>query len=128
MHDVLRFWLDRGVDGFRVDVIWHLIKDAAVPRQSAQSRIPRRASPPHQRLLPVYSADQPEVHEIVARDARAWSTNSTTRVLIGEIYLPLDRLVAYYGERSRRRCICRSISSFSTPWNARAIAEIIERL
>jgi alpha-glucosidase len=27
MLDVLRFWLDRGVDGFRVDVIWHLIKD-----------------------------------------------------------------------------------------------------
>ena len=28
MHDVLRFWLELGVDGFRVDVIWHLIKDA----------------------------------------------------------------------------------------------------
>jgi glycosidase len=27
MHDVLRFWLKRGVDGFRVDVLWHLIKD-----------------------------------------------------------------------------------------------------
>ncbi len=27
MLDVLRFWLDRGVDGFRVDVLWHLIKD-----------------------------------------------------------------------------------------------------
>ena len=28
MLDVLRFWLDRGVDGFRVDAIHHLIKDA----------------------------------------------------------------------------------------------------
>ena len=27
MHDAMRFWLERGVDGFRVDVIWHLIKD-----------------------------------------------------------------------------------------------------
>ena len=27
MYDVLRFWLERGVDGFRVDVLWHLIKD-----------------------------------------------------------------------------------------------------
>ena len=27
MYDVLRFWLDRGVDGFRVDVLWLLIKD-----------------------------------------------------------------------------------------------------
>jgi alpha-glucosidase len=28
MYDVLRFWLELGVDGFRVDVIWHLMKDA----------------------------------------------------------------------------------------------------
>src|SRR5512147_195143 len=28
MLSVLRFWLDRGVDGFRVDVIWGLVKDA----------------------------------------------------------------------------------------------------
>ena len=27
MLNVLRFWLERGVDGFRVDVLWHLIKD-----------------------------------------------------------------------------------------------------
>ena len=27
IYDVMRFWLDRGVDGFRVDVIWHLVKD-----------------------------------------------------------------------------------------------------
>ena len=27
MHEVMRFWLGRGVDGFRVDVIWHLLKD-----------------------------------------------------------------------------------------------------
>ena len=31
MHEVMRVWLRRGVDGFRVDVIWHLIKDDAVP-------------------------------------------------------------------------------------------------
>ena len=37
--DVLRFWLDRGVDGFRVDAIHHLIKDAQLPRQSAQPRL-----------------------------------------------------------------------------------------
>jgi hypothetical protein len=27
MYDVMRFWLGLGIDGFRIDVIWHLIKD-----------------------------------------------------------------------------------------------------
>ena len=39
--EVMRFWLRKGVDGFRVDVIWHLIKDARIPRQSAQSALSR---------------------------------------------------------------------------------------
>ncbi len=42
MLDVLRFWFDRGVDGFRIDVLWHMIKHAGVPRQSGQSGIRAR--------------------------------------------------------------------------------------
>ena len=44
IYDVMRFWLRKGVDGFRVDVIWHLIKDAAFPRQPAQPELSRRAA------------------------------------------------------------------------------------
>ena len=46
MYDVMRFWLRRGVDGFRVDVIWHLIKDAEFrdnPPNPALSRRPAAA-------------------------------------------------------------------------------------
>jgi alpha-glucosidase len=31
MYDVMRFWLDRGVDGFRIDVLWHMQKAADFP-------------------------------------------------------------------------------------------------
>ena len=72
MHDVLRFWLERGVDGFRVDVIWHLIKDDRVPRQPAEPRLsPGR--PEIDRWLTIHTADRPEVHEVIA-EMRAWST------------------------------------------------------
>ena len=50
-------------------------------------------------------------------------------MLIGEIYLPVERLVAYYGARSAKARICRSISSScSARWNARAIARSDPRL
>jgi alpha-glucosidase len=96
MYDALRFWLDRGVDGFRIDVIWHLIKDAEF-----QDNPPNLAYQPSQaeinRFLQVYSADQPEVHEVVSEMRRVLE-EYPERVLIGEIYLPLERLVAYYGQ------------------------------
>ena len=47
MRDVLRFWMRKGVDGFRVDVIWHLVKDAALrdnpPNPNYQRGKPQRS-------------------------------------------------------------------------------------
>ena len=51
MHDVMRFWLRRGVDGFRVDVIWHLIKDDQF-RDNPPNPDYRPGQPPHRRLHP----------------------------------------------------------------------------
>ena len=51
---------------------------------------------PYQRLLPVYTADRPEVHDIIAGMRRVVDEYDE-RVLIGEIYLPIERLVTYYG-------------------------------
>ena len=96
MLDVLRFWLERGVDGFRVDVMWHLVKDDEFPRQPAESGLARRACDPYQALVPLHTTDRPEVHDIVAR-MRALLDEYRERVLIGEIYLPIERLVTYYG-------------------------------
>ena len=42
MHEVMRFWLRKGVDGFRVDVIWHLIKDAQFRDNPVESPLRRR--------------------------------------------------------------------------------------
>jgi alpha-glucosidase len=92
IYAAIRFWLDRGVDGFRMDVLWLLIKDDQFrdnpPRPAAQAGS----------FLPLYTADRPETHAIVA-EMRAIMASYTQRqpVLIGEIYLPLRDLIAYYG-------------------------------
>jgi alpha-glucosidase len=96
MYDVLRFWLDRDVDGFRVDTIWRVIKDAAFRNNPVNPNY-REGDPPFRRLLQVYSADQPEVLQVAAEMRRVLAEYPGDRLLIGEIYLPVKRLVAYYG-------------------------------
>ena len=97
----MRFWLRKGVDGFRVDVIWHLIKDAQF-RDNPPNPHYVDGRPPHEQILTRYSTDQPEVHEVIA-EMRRVTDEFDARVLIGEIYLPLQRLVAYYGNDLARR-------------------------
>jgi len=99
MYEVLRFWLRRGVDGFRVDVLSQIIKDAQFRDNPPNPDFVEGQDPFH-RWLMLYNTDLPEVQPIVAEMRRvvdAFSDTRSSRVLIGELYLPLTRLVAYYG-------------------------------
>jgi alpha-glucosidase len=125
MQDVMRFWLDRGVDGFRVDVMWHLMKDEAF-RDNPPNPHWREGQADYRRLLPAYSADRPEVHEIV-RELRGVIDEYPERVLIGEVYLPVERLVAYYGEGLSGAHLPFNFSLIETQWRADAIAALIAR-
>jgi alpha-glucosidase len=123
IYDVMRFWLRKGVDGFRVDVIWHLIKDAQF-RDNPPNPNFREGRPPHQRVLPLHSTDQAEVHGVIA-EMRRVVDEFDSRVLIGEIYLPLERLVAYYGKDLAGAHLPFNFALLSAPWNARSIEKII---
>ncbi len=123
MYAAMRFWLDRGVDGFRVDVLWHLIKDAEW-RDNPPNPDYRPDQVPYNALLPAYSTDQPEVQEI-ACEMRAVLDGYPERVLIGEIYLPIRRLVAYYGTAANGAHLPFNFQLISLPWNAQQIAAAI---
>ncbi len=124
MHEVMRFWLGRGVDGFRVDVIWHLIKDDRF-RDNPINPDFRPGDPPQKKLIPLHTADLPEVHDII-RGLRGVVDEFNARLLIGEIYLPIERLVAYYGRDLGGVHLPFNFALLETPWNARAIARIID--
>jgi alpha-glucosidase len=123
IYDVMRFWLRRGVDGFRVDVIWHLIKDAEF-RDNPPNPNFYEGRPPHERILTQYSTDQPEVHDVIAQMRRV-TDEFGSRVLIGEIYLPLHRLVAYYGNDLAGAQMPFNFALLSTLWSARSVERII---
>jgi len=124
MHEVMRFWLRRGVDGFRVDVIWHLIKDEQF-RDNPPSSDYREGQPPHHSVVPLYTADRPEVHDTIA-ELREVVDEFPHRVLIGEIYLPIERLFTYYGRDLSGTHLPFNFTLLQAPWNARAIARLID--
>ncbi|MGE0310186.1 MAG: alpha-amylase family glycosyl hydrolase [Lautropia sp.] len=133
MHDAMRFWLRRGVDGFRVDVIWHLIKDDAY-RDNPPNPLWTPDAPEHHALLPVYTTDRPEVMDIVdglRRTVAAFDSPLASRLLIGEIYLPIERLVSYYGRvGADARAGVQLPFNFhliGTQWSATSIADLILR-
>jgi alpha-glucosidase len=123
IYDVMRFWLRRGVDGFRVDVIWHLIKDAEF-RDNPFNPNYIEGRPPHEKILTQYSTDQSEVHQVIA-EMRRVTDEFDDRVLIGEIYLPLHRLVAYYGNDLAGAQMPFNFALLSTLWSARSIEKIV---
>jgi len=86
MHDVMRFWLDRGADGFRVDVIHGLIKDDQLRdnpvRVEHDADIPWYAAGTQD---PLYCSDRPEVHEII-RGFRRVTDGYQDRMMVGETW------------------------------------------
>lgn len=124
MLNALRFWLDRGLDGFRVDVISMLIKDAQFTDDTLNPAWtpdkPRVYSTLHDR-----SEDQPEVHDLI-RQMRSILDQYGDRVLIGEIYYPYERLVKYYGERMDECHLPFNFGLILSPFTAPEIRNLVE--
>ncbi len=128
IYAAMRFWLDRGVDGFRMDVLWLLIKDDQF-RSNPENPDWKPGGNPYGRMLPLYTSDRPETHEIVEQ-MRSLLNFYPERLLIGEIYLPLMQLVTYYGADANATDLRGADLPFNfhliqTPWQADAIAHLI---
>jgi alpha-glucosidase len=94
---ILRFWFDRGVAGFRIDVAHGLVKD-----RSLRDNLPATAEDdPRIRKLglrPIYNMNRPEVHEVFRRWRRIAQEYEPARVLIGETWArDIADLMRYYG-------------------------------
>lgn len=100
MLDVLHFWFKRGVDGFRMDVVYLIAKTPGLP----DNPIDPNANPDlpeddiFSRQIHLYDGARPEVHEII-KEFRRISDQYDNRALIGEIWEDdIEKWVEYYGE------------------------------
>lgn len=96
--DILTFWFDRGVAGFRIDACYVMVKDRqlrdnppAGPRDHMWDR--------NRGQRPVHSAHQPEVHDVLRRWRDIADRYDPPRLLMGATWVPEpEDLVAYYGK------------------------------
>jgi alpha-glucosidase len=124
MLDVLRFWLDRGVDGFRVDVLYQVIKDDEF-RDDPPNPDWVPSLGPYNQHLHVFSMDRPEVHDVAGLMRRVLDSYGE-RVFIAEVWLPLERLVAYYGVDCCGTHLPLNFQLIQLPWTAPQIRDAID--
>jgi alpha-glucosidase len=125
MLAVLKFWLDRGVDGFRVDAIHHLIESEQL-KDNPPNPDWREGQSPARRLARIYSLDQEETHDCIA-EMRALADAYEDRVLIGEAPLPIEQLMAYYGREAPGFHLPFNFHLIKSPWDPQVIAALIEQ-
>ena len=123
--DIFRFWSDRGVAGFRIDVCNVIIKDAelrdnppATEDDDFETQMFGQRS--------VYNANRPEVHEVIKRWRRLADGYDEPRLLIGETPVPVDKLAEFYGNGSDELGLAFNFNFISAPFQAPEMRAIVE--
>jgi alpha-glucosidase len=112
--DILRFWLDRGIAGFRIDVANGIVKD----RELRDNPDP---------AVSTYNANREEVHDVLRRWRRLVDEYEPERVLLGETWvMDLDRLARFYGSGEDELHLAFNFPFTFSDLNAQALRGIVE--
>lgn len=121
MYDVMRFWLDEGVDGFRLDVVNWYVKDAQF-----------RSNPPSLKANPdifqkhVYDRNQKETHDICAEMRALAETYEGDRLLAGEIFSQDPAIsAAYQGDGTDELHLAFNMEPLYLGWAPKKLARAI---
>ncbi|WP_404312679.1 glycoside hydrolase family 13 protein [Agrococcus terreus] len=115
--DVLRFWLDRGVDGFRVDVAHGNVKAVGLPDVDAE-------------MVEAGSMESPffgqeDVHEIYRRWHDVLAAYDGDRVLCAEAWVsPLEKMARYVRPDEMHQAF--NFVYLETPWDAARLRDVID--
>lgn len=119
-RDILRFWLDRGVDGFRVDVAHGLVKVAGLPDYTPD---PGGSMGGDTSDAPYWA--QPEVHEIYRDWHRVLLEYGTDRILTAEAWVnPLSKLTDWVRPDEMQQAF--NFGYLETPWSAAPLRAVVD--
>jgi alpha-glucosidase len=124
MFDSMRFWLDRGVDGFRVDVVYALIKDDQF-RDEAPDPTYREGDSPYNAIQHIYSLNRPEIHEVLRR-MRSVLDEYPDRMMVGETSHRSEEYARYYGKNLDECQLPFNFRLLTLPWTAEDVIKAVE--
>jgi alpha-glucosidase len=127
MFDTLRFWLARGIDGFRIDALIVLVEDDRLRDNPPNPGYRPGQDMPYLRELSVWNVDRPETRELAARMRKVVDEFGDDRVLLAELGLPLEQAVAYYGPDGSGIQVPFNFGLLTAAWDARGIAAYVDR-
>jgi alpha-glucosidase len=129
--DILRWWFDHGVAGFRIDVAHGLVKDASL-RDDPPAAPDDHPMAGRHGLRRAYSANRPEVHDIYRRWRRIADSYDPPRVLLGETWVFEPRqLGSFYGEGDELHLAFNFsflFADFSVPCLSRVVRDTLAAL
>ena len=130
MFETARFWLDRGVDGFRLDLVNHLVEDDRL--RDNPCRNPLRGFRGVQQLVPyewqehLWDRDRPETHQVL-RELRRVTEEYPERVLVGEAAtFEREAAAAFYGRGDDELQLVFNFDYFTCPFSAQAWRRAVE--
>ena len=111
---IMRFWLDRGIRGFRIDVAHGIVKDKEL-----------RDNPDP--TVSTYNANREEVHEVFRRWRRLVDKYEPPRILLGETWvMELERLARFYGDGNDELHLAFNFPFTFSPLQAGALRAVVE--
>ena len=123
MYDVMRFWLDRGADGFRLDAFPHTIEDSLF-RDNPRAEHPDAGHGEYDALEPRYTTHRPENYALLCEMRRvmdAYTTRGGTpsaRILLPEVFTSPQQLTTYYGAQGCGAQMPSNYGLMGASWNA----------
>jgi len=134
MFDALRFWLRRGVDGFRIDVAHFIMKDPQLrdnPRNTAAAVASHKPMGEYDTLIHVYDRGHEDIHQVFRDLRRLVDTypEPRDRMTVGEIHLfDWAEWVRYYGDALDELHMPFNFSLLKADGNAAALRHLVDEL
>src|ERR1700694_71875 len=123
---ILRFWFDRGVAGFRIDVCNMIVKDIelrdnppATPDDDWMTQVFGQRS--------VYNSNRPEVHEVLRHWRQLADHYDTPRLLLGETNVEdLDTLISFYGDGTDELHLAFNFPFINAAFDSDSMRKVVE--